>query len=71
MSFTDESPHAAQDPNGNSARQDPNGNSARQPPADPKPREWPLVVGMVAVALALLLALIYVAWWYVARYMFD
>jgi hypothetical protein len=62
MSFTDESPHAAQDSNGN---------TARQPPADPKPREWPLVVGMVAVALALLLALIYLAWWYVARYMFD
>jgi hypothetical protein len=57
MSHADEVAHAAQDP-------------TPQSPADRKPRTWPLVVGMVAVALTLLVALIYVAWWYIAHYMF-
>jgi hypothetical protein len=58
MSYTDDVAHAAKDP-------------TPQSPADGKPREWPLVVGMVGVALAILIALIYGAWWYVAHYMFD
>jgi hypothetical protein len=51
MSFTDDAANAAQDP-------------TPQSPADRTPRTWPLVVGLVAVALMLLLALLYAAWWY-------
>jgi hypothetical protein len=58
MSHADEAANAAQNPSPQSL-------------ADRKPRDWPLVVGMVAVALALLLALLYAAWWFVASYWFD
>ena len=55
MSYANESPKAAQDPHSN---------PTPPPHAARKRREWPFVVGMSAVALALLLALLYAAWWY-------
>lgn len=53
MSYTNESPNVEKDPRSNPT-----------PPPDREPREWPLVAGVAVVALALLLALLYGAWWY-------
>jgi hypothetical protein len=54
MSYTPASPDA----------QDQSSNPTPQPPAARERGAWPLVVGVSVVGLALLLALLFLAWWY-------